>query len=537
MKKNFSYSAGAMVLTASMLAGCGSSALQKDGAEAITEASTAETTIETDDTTNETTTESSEADEIIQASGNPAGGYPWADTRLMENVTEGMETSAKDDFYLYSNYDWIMAGGDLEEEETDSELEIKEQILDIIENEDESDVYETELIRDYYNAFVDWDERNKLGTEPLRAVVEDIDSISSLKEMSEFITDEDRSRDVPMPINIHYYLNPDGSDIYCTYLSFIGYMDLLIEDSNEYTEETENGAKIKKAATEEIVYDLEGIGYTTEEATKIAEDFLAMETKLSAGLYSLSELLLRGPENQEFLFAEKSKVQEWMKDFPIEGLLESRGYGKAEQLLYENEEYIKLLGDVYNEENLELFKHYLISKYLLTSDYMCDKKAVELMIQTDNAKSGISSTYDDFDVTKYFMDQNLRDARDKAYLVRNDASTAKEEIIDLFNSLRESYIDMMQECDWISEESRANIIEKIESMGIYALYKDNWINYDSLNFKDKPFSEIAVELAHFNQDNAKKYAEGKVDNEVEAWNIWSVLEPNAKMIREQNKFL
>ncbi|MCR4904427.1 MAG: hypothetical protein K6A23_16345, partial [Butyrivibrio sp.] len=46
-----------------------------------------------------------------------------------------------------------------------------------------------------------------------------------------------------------------------------------------------------------------------------------------------------------------------------------------------------------------------------------------------------------------------------------------------------------------------------------------------------------VELAHFNQDNAKKYAEGKVDNEVEAWNIWSVLEPNAKMIREQNKFL
>ena len=32
------------------------------------------------------------------------GGSPWLDTNLKNNITEGMETSPKDDFHLYVNY-------------------------------------------------------------------------------------------------------------------------------------------------------------------------------------------------------------------------------------------------------------------------------------------------------------------------------------------------------------------------------------------------------------------------------------------------
>ena len=37
-----------------------------------------------------------------------SGGKPWIDSSLKDNIKPGMETSPKDDLYLYVNYDWLL---------------------------------------------------------------------------------------------------------------------------------------------------------------------------------------------------------------------------------------------------------------------------------------------------------------------------------------------------------------------------------------------------------------------------------------------
>lgn len=38
-----------------------------------------------------------------------SGGKPWIDSNLKGNIKPGMETSPKDDFYLYVNYEWLLS--------------------------------------------------------------------------------------------------------------------------------------------------------------------------------------------------------------------------------------------------------------------------------------------------------------------------------------------------------------------------------------------------------------------------------------------
>ena len=46
--------------------------------------------------------------EVPQPPTDVSGGKPWIDSNLKDNIKPGMETSPKDDFYLYVNYDWLL---------------------------------------------------------------------------------------------------------------------------------------------------------------------------------------------------------------------------------------------------------------------------------------------------------------------------------------------------------------------------------------------------------------------------------------------
>ncbi|MBQ9303013.1 hypothetical protein [Butyrivibrio sp.] len=95
------------------------------------------------------------------------GGWPWPDSQMKENITEGMELSPKDNYYLYVNYDFHMDmknGG----EKKNTSKEIADEMLEVMQD-DHSDNHAQQLVQQYYRAFTDWDTRNKAGLEPLRA--------------------------------------------------------------------------------------------------------------------------------------------------------------------------------------------------------------------------------------------------------------------------------------------------------------------------------------------------------------------------------
>ena len=103
-----------------------------------------------------------------EAAVETGGGSPWIASDLKENVTEGMELSPKDDFFLYVNHDWVMANDipdGYSSYSTANEImeEIRDKVQALLEDE-ELEGHEAELVRDLYETCLDWDTRTEDAT-------------------------------------------------------------------------------------------------------------------------------------------------------------------------------------------------------------------------------------------------------------------------------------------------------------------------------------------------------------------------------------
>ena len=194
----------AMMLAASILAGCaGVTATQQPSA-----ASPAPAEAETETTDEEAPAaepaaeaeapepeETDSAGEPVEAPAeeetlNTAGGSPWIESCARENITEDMELSVKDNYYLYVNHDAILRQKNGEPKDDPLE-KIQSEIKALLED-DSAENHAVELVQDYYHAFVDWDARNAAGFKPLQPILEDIEGITSLEEFSDFLADPKR---------------------------------------------------------------------------------------------------------------------------------------------------------------------------------------------------------------------------------------------------------------------------------------------------------------------------------------------------------
>lgn len=71
-------------------------------------------------------------------------------------------------------------------------LDIKDKARAALEDKS-IDGHEAALSRGLYETWLNWDERNELGVEPMMAAVKEIQSISTMEELTDFICDTEKN--------------------------------------------------------------------------------------------------------------------------------------------------------------------------------------------------------------------------------------------------------------------------------------------------------------------------------------------------------
>ena len=278
------------------------------------------------------------------------------------------------------------------------------------------------------------------------------------------------------------------------------------------------GEATKAAAKDLVAYGLEGLGWTPDEAGKAFDDYIAYEKQLFEHLYSIAQMYSEDFV-QEYKYTDREGLQEMMKEFPIQGILDVRGFGEAREICYDNGDYLKHLGDLYTQDNLEMLKNYYIVSYLLEFANECDSRSNALSDKVLGAAYSQLNTdsFTDLDNVFNYYKSSLSNAMNKAYLARHDVSDLKAETAALFEDIKTTYRDMLMAEDWLSEESKKNVIEKIDAMGIYYLYPDHFISYDGLDLKGRSYFDMITEIKHFNQDIEKEKVDAEIDREAAGW--------------------
>ena len=453
------------------------------------------------------------------------GGNPWICSDIQENLTPDLKLSKVDDFHLYVNYDWMSKAQipegysgygvhDMVYEETMAKATA-------VLTDDTLEGHDAELIQSFYNNFLDWETRDALGVTPAQAKFDDILSLSSIEDYSEFMCDPHRSNCVP---TLLVYTN--GVDLYDSdnYILSLNYNGFILGDAAEYKKRTEQGDRYYEGLLSLHQAMLGRFGYSKDEAKEMFDKVIEFEGKVAEVSLTSEDYMSVDIIDKVYNVYTLEELKKIAPNLPLEKLADNFGYGEANQIIVAEPKQLERLNELYTEENLEALKAYSLVRYLRIMSRWLDKEALDANLSAANILFGSEGKQPYEQLAFTFVREYLFTPMDKAYLERYDCTETKERITEVCEQVVDSYREVIESEDWLSEETKKTAIEKLDNIKINAVYPEKWIDYSDLDFTGLSLVESVEAMDDFYLELDAKNTNGTVDPDI--WDF-DILEANA----------
>ena len=418
-------------------------------------------------------------------SGTPGGGK-WVDSDVAGFVTAGDSFRPQDDFAAAVNQDYIVStpfdpdDGEISAFYSAQELvyaRYREALADKSIQGANADA-----LRVYEELSLNWEERDKLGVEPLRGYIDDIAGIASIDELTAWQGSTERnpfSLGLMMPVGVIPQVQyPDKSTL------SIKIPELSLGETTAYTNYNKDALRAREITDDTVTYFLGRLGESGQEIKDVLAGNYRIETFLARhaceGDYNMTETFTIVQNTREGL-------ADYNKGYPLLTILDSRGYGGCDSFRLDVM-LLAALPDIYTEDNLEDLKSFLIVHTIKNAQSLLDRKSLEKMLEINLSKTEKNAKVifpDDNEIFGSYLDQAyLQPAMDELYLEKYFPGDEKtSQIEELIRDLTKSYRQMIGEEDWMSGETRAAAIEKLENMAVHVVKPDNKADYSKADMK------------------------------------------------------
>ncbi len=443
----------------------------------------------------------------------------WVNTDINGAVTEDLEARPQDDFGLAVNKEYLMGLKIPDGRRITGGLysvndEVMEKKVALLHDETITG-HDADLVHEYYNMISDWETRDKLGAEPVRKYLDSIDNIKTLDDMTDFLKDKNSGGAFARLFEFDTTTSFDDPtsrvlDLYAPELS--------LEDSAEYRELTENGKLKKESKTAVWTSILSNLGYEEDEIKTIIDNTFQLETLLAEHILTVEEGAAPDALEKMWNPTDLEGVREATGSFPAVEILEGMGADKVNQYNLDEIDYLKSLGDIYTEENLEALKDWATIKVAeAASDYL-DKKTRDEAIAANNAVKGIEGMESDDKIALSQIENTLCVPMDNMYIQKYCSEEQREAIQEIIKSVIAEYRVMLSEEDWLSEETREKAIEKLDAIKIRAVYPDKLEDWSDLEFNSTAeggnLLDATIHIKQYLRERDLAKANEKVDKEV-----------------------
>lgn len=405
----------------------------------------------------------------------------WLNTTVYGNITEGMALNVKDDFNLAVNYEKLRDIVLPDDEPYYGTMAVAEALVQerirALMTDDTLEGRDAQYIHILYNAYMDTETRNALGVAPVTELCKTIENLSSLADVTELMLNETAARHIAFPFHLAVVTGMNDPDQYIAGLSPAFF---FAEDAAEYKELTPVGEAALEANEMMVLYLLQRCGYSEEKAVDMFANTLAAEAILANEAFTAEDRY--SPDyysraNNELTPDEAAAL---MPAFPLKEMMANYGFGHADQLLVKDLGYFRGFHQLYTEENLPLLKDYMIvhSGFLLT-EYL-DPECEDIAAVSGSMRYGYSSNESMEERAVRHVTGCLNEMVQRCYLEKYDAAEKKAVITDLCEKTIAEYKRMILEEDWLSDETKANALRKLETMKINAVFPEKWSDDSAL---------------------------------------------------------
>ena len=486
----------------------------------------------------ETEPDSTEADSAGEAAGIDISVMkPWVNSNIKGVVTDDVTADIRDDFYLAVNHDWLRdtefyPGRPWATPWTQAADLVKERCFELLADESLRDLggtegHDAELIQNYYYQYLDWESRNEAGLEPVMPAVDALLAVQTMEDLQSFLLSDvyDRfsTQDAPplVPVAMDNYTQDSG-----LYQVNLEPTPLLLGDSAEYKSLTENGKRIKKEREALASYMLGRIGMTGEEAQKAIDHVNRLDA-------ALAEHEKTGADTADPSYIQSSvnpvtmdEIWELSPAYPLAQILEQKGWSGAERINVFEPEALKELNSLFTEENVEALRDKLLINVLLGYIIYLDEPAYREFTKEYMEKYGLSEE-PEINTRAYMNTRGMfPDSFARLYIREYLDESVRTEIRQMCQDVIDTYDEMLETTDWLSEATRKEARKKLKGMTINAVCPDKWEDYSIYPADgDGGIVETRLDCAKAKEQYDISRMNGEVDRAI--WKDIDILDTNA----------
>ncbi|MGA0039986.1 MAG: M13 family metallopeptidase [Pirellulales bacterium] len=332
-------------------------------------------------------------------------------------------------------------------------------------------------IGDFYRSFMDTDTIEKVGITPLKSELEAIDSLTTIEAvMAHFGYLQTIGVDGP----IAFYVGVDAKSSK-EHLAAVYQSGTSLPDRDYYFIDTDQYIEARQALRDYItrLYDLAGLPGGEQAAKSIVE----LETKLA--LFQWSRVKLRDANLRYNKYA-VADLPTLSSEVPWAEFLSAVGADNLEHLNVTTPSFFQALGAIATTTDLETWKQYMRFRVLDAAAPSLSQSFVDASFELyQNKLAGVPEQKPRWERAVETASGGrgfgvLGDALGELYVEKHFGQQAKQRMNELVANLLKTYEGSIQELTWMTDDTKAQALEKLHKIKPKIGYTEKWRDYSTL---------------------------------------------------------
>jgi putative endopeptidase len=389
------------------------------------------------------------------------------------------------DFYRYACGGWIdknpITGeyaryGSFDKLAEDNKEQLKELITSIAAKKQESNSIK-QKIGDLYNLGMDIKTIENQGSAPLQEELKTIAGLNSKEQLPEIMANMALAGSNPF-FGIFGEADPENSSMN---MAWVWQTGLGIGDRDYYLEESTKPIRDAYTSLMEKMFVLSGYSKIIDKQGKekqLAQNVLNLETEMAKIFMTKEEL--RNPYktyNPKTL----TELQALLPSFSFENYLTHLQLNNLDRVNVGQVDYLAGLNKTLKDTDLETIKAYLAWNIINNAAPFLSEDFVNANFNFyGKTLSGKEEIQPRWKRVVSIVDGSLGEAVGQMYVEKYFPAEAKERMLHLVKNLRLAMNDRINDLTWMSEETKAKAIEKLNVIIVKIGYPDTWRDYSAL---------------------------------------------------------
>jgi len=342
----------------------------------------------------------------------------------------------------------------------------------------------TQLVGDFYRAYMDVEAMDAAGIEPIRQELDRIDALETLDDLVRFAAEQAAGSGPGLLVLFAPSADPADSKRYAIFSVGAGF---AVEDHHLELLRNRQGDPRIPAYRSYVTEIMNIAGYPADEATRIADLVLRIETSLYQGVLTPEEG--NDPRNRYGKLSYE-EVQAQIPELDLALYFETVGFDRPEALYMFEPRALPALSKLLKETTLEDLKDYatfrVIDNYkqFLTSDF--EEPVQEFNLALVGARTDRPRQDHMYDLLK----KNLGHPASQLFVETYYSDDTKAEVLDMVERIHAKFRERVETRDWLSENTRAEALKKIDSFYYKVGYPDEWVDYSTLEIGTDPVENM-----------------------------------------------